>query len=302
MKGIQQLFVGLLVAAVSIVLVLGASALALAEGGTQQEIMDWRPLPSPTEAMVAITPRGGSTEAPTIPPTLTLTQVESTTCPAPDGWVTYTVMGGDDLSAIANRVGASTEQILQANCLISASLLPGTILYLPYIAPTNTLPAPTAVVATTVVATTVVPPTSIPCGPPPGWVLYTVQPNDNLFRLSQSFGVSVYQLQVANCLRGTTIQVGMRLYVPNVVTRTPVVTATQIPMVTETLGEPTAEVTQTADVTPLPTSTPSQTPLPPTATNTPEPTATTAAPTVTVAATPTIASGTVEPPTNTPEP
>jgi LysM repeat protein len=53
------------------------------------------------------------------------------------------------------------------------------------------------------------------CGPPEGWVSYTVQAGDNLFRLSRELGLTVAQLQSANCLGSSIlIRAGDQLYVP----------------------------------------------------------------------------------------
>ncbi len=58
-------------------------------------------------------------------------------------------------------------------------------------------------------------PAPVSCGRPAGWVNYTVRANDTLFQLSLSFGVTVTQLQSANCLGTSTIlHVGRTLYVP----------------------------------------------------------------------------------------
>lgn len=53
------------------------------------------------------------------------------------------------------------------------------------------------------------------CGPPSRWVVYTVRPGDTLYRLSKVLGVSISQLQEANCLgNSTAIRAGTGLYVP----------------------------------------------------------------------------------------
>ena len=57
--------------------------------------------------------------------------------------------------------------------------------------------------------------TSTVCVPPGNWVIYVVQPNDNLFNLGIRYSVSVSELQIANCMGNTvTIYAGQRLYVP----------------------------------------------------------------------------------------
>lgn len=57
--------------------------------------------------------------------------------------------------------------------------------------------------------------TLVPCGSPNNWVVYIVQPGDSLFRISQIYGVTVAELQRANCLgTSTTLHTGQILYVP----------------------------------------------------------------------------------------
>ena len=57
-------------------------------------------------------------------------------------------------------------------------------------------------------------PRSTPCGPPLDWITYYVRPGDTLFSLSRRFGVSVWAIQNANCLSGSTIYVGQALFLP----------------------------------------------------------------------------------------
>ncbi len=53
------------------------------------------------------------------------------------------------------------------------------------------------------------------CGRPASWTTYAVQPGDTLFRLSVAFGVSIADLQRANCMgTATVLHVGRILYVP----------------------------------------------------------------------------------------
>ncbi|MGD0612267.1 MAG: LysM peptidoglycan-binding domain-containing protein [Anaerolineales bacterium] len=57
--------------------------------------------------------------------------------------------------------------------------------------------------------------TSVPCRAPAGWQTYYVQPGDTLYRLSQAYGITVAQLQRANCLgTSTLLKTGQALFVP----------------------------------------------------------------------------------------
>ncbi len=138
--------------------------------------------------------------------------------------------------------------------------------------PSLTTPFPTGLVPTMFLPTTPFPTrTFVPCGAPYGWIQYTVQPGDTLYAIGQAYGVTVSQLQQANCLGSSTIiHAGEKLWVPNVITRTPSATPIDIIFDTET---------PTPSETPSPTSTDTGTPTPtgtetPTATSTEEPSAT----------------------------
>ena len=248
MRVARQIASGLLIALVSIGIILGGLSLSLAEGG---QII--APPPSPTPPWNPPTPIT-ITEAPPIPtepsltPTITLTPPPTpANCPPPAGWIAYTVQAGDTVGQLAFSHNTAPITILQANCLPNDTLLAGSILYLP--------PAPTA--------------TSIPCGAPSGWVVYIVKSGDTLYRISQLYGITVAELQRANCLNTTTIRVGQKLFVPpwapktNTPTSTPTATGTESPTLLPT-DTPTPSETPTPTPTDTPTPTPSETPTSPT--------------------------------------
>lgn len=132
------------------------------------------------------------------------------------------------------------------------------------------------------------------CETPVGWVPYTVKPTDSLIRLSRVFGVSVAELQRANCLgERTVLQSGEKILVPlpatATQTHTPAPTdtprpqATSQPRPTRTAAappppNPLPQPTNTSAPTEEPTSPPPPTALPPTTapppTSTPAPTET----------------------------
>jgi len=140
--------------------------------------------------------------------------VSASPCTPPQGWVAETVSSGDTLVGMAARSGVSLAAVLQANCLAGDSTFVGAVIYLPLTTPTL---APTAA-----------------CGPPLGWVFYTVQPGDTLFALSLRYGVAIYDLRQANCLPGVSITVGQNLYVPRVLVNPGTATNTPIPTATLT--------------------------------------------------------------------
>ncbi|MCA1953727.1 MAG: LysM peptidoglycan-binding domain-containing protein [Anaerolinea sp.] len=267
MKVLRNLSAGLITALASSLLVVGALSLTLAE--TQFTAY---PQPPSTLAAPNLTPLPTQAYHGTpIPPTATVYEIAPppTTCPPPIGWSSYLIQPGDTLAQLALQRNISSEQIIQANCLLSDTLLPGTFLFLPapISIPSNTPSLPPS-------------PTLRPCGPPLGWTLYTIQPGQTLFGLSLEFGVSVYQIQQANCLNGTLIYSGQRIYLPNIPTRTHTLTAS--PTATPTLTPPlptTIAPSLSPTITPSPTGTntvePTLTDTPTaTDTNTPEPTIT----------------------------
>lgn len=92
----------------------------------------------------------------------------------------------------------------------------------------NIAPTATAVPIETTVAPTLTPvvetvtpsvtPTPLPTlcvpSPPPGWVLTTIQPGNNLFRLGQRGGTTVEELMRVNCRENDILYVGEQLYTP----------------------------------------------------------------------------------------
>jgi LysM repeat protein len=144
-------------------------------------------------------------------------------------------MAGDTIEQIAADYQVTQTDLMAGNCLVSTTLLPGTILYIPFPTPTAS-PQPTKVPQPTAPATVTPIPinTIVTCGAPRGWVIYSVQAGDTLYKLSVIFGITINQLQVANCLGSSTnIYTGQRLYVPdnrlNIPTPTRTLTRTPVP-------------------------------------------------------------------------
>lgn len=263
MSGWRQMAGGLAITLVVIVIIGAGLTTAIAE----QRLLI-QPIP-PTNTPLAPTAgpssTSGSGEASetlqadeTESPTGTIPPLPSS-CPPPPDWLPYEVRDGDTLAGIAAAIGASPVDLAAANCLTVTILVPGSILYLPELPHTPT-PSPTS----TATALAAVSNTPFPCGPPTGWVLYTVRSGDTLFSLAQAMNTTVSALQFANCMGGSTyIQAGARLWVPFI----PTATATQTPNPTPS---GTASPSPTASTTPAPTFSPTATAAP---TQTPSPTA-----------------------------
>ena len=214
MQTLRQLGVGVIVAIVSVVLVIGGIFLSLAETlpppATPTQIPPTFPESFPTPTGTLETPTGLPTLTPLVSETASPTLVLSpTACTPPPGWVRVTTGSGDTVYTLAQRYKTTADDLNAANCLTAAELPAGVALYVPSV-PTVTV---------------------IPCGPPSGWVrAYTVQRGDTLFRIALSYNITYTQLQRGNCMgSSTTIYSGQRLWVPNVPRRTPIPGVTTIP-------------------------------------------------------------------------
>jgi LysM repeat protein len=94
---------------------------------------------TPTATIATATPAPTITNSPTTIPI-------ATTCVAsqPQGWVTYSVQAGDNLSALGARTGITLEELMRVNCLTNQRLIvTGQQLFLPTVrASTMTQAAP----------------------------------------------------------------------------------------------------------------------------------------------------------------
>jgi len=276
METLRQIGGSILLALFSAGLVIGGISLALAESYVPD-------MPTPTETPASVPIFNSPTAQPVVLNTNTLpvpseTVRPPTSCPPPAGWIGITVQPGENLVTLAARYRSTPQQLSVANCLFSSDLPTGSIIYVP--------PIPTK--------------TTVPCGPPAGWVRYTVRAGNTMYSLSQAYGVSVSQLQLANCMPANqyNLATGQSIWVPNVVTRTPRATATAT-LTPVSIVFPT--ITRTATVTPTASNVPTYTM---TATNVPTSTATAtfASPTTPPTATATITGFPTSTPTLIPVP
>jgi LysM repeat protein len=218
MQALRQLGVGLIVAIVSVILVIGGIFLAMAEtlppAATPTQIPPTFPqsFPSPTATTTGLAVTETQASAlPTMTGTAssTIAAAAPTSCTPPSGWNSITTSAGDTVYTLAQRYKTTAESLNAANCLTAADLPAGMALYVP--------PVPTVTV--------------IPCGPPFGWVrTYVVKRGDTLSSIARAFNVTYPQLQRGNCMgSSTTIYAGQRLWVPNIPPRTPVPGITTVP-------------------------------------------------------------------------
>ena len=278
----RQALIGLLAVVISGVVIIGSLILVMNESGlgnvfdpsigeTQMAVDFASPeagspvfitsAPGKWTATPTVTSTGTSTPTATMTPTPSITST-ATQCPLPEGWQVIILTESDSLDMLAEEFEKSVEELLTANCLSKPEITSGMSFYIPIIEPVAPGKKPTRVT----------------CGPPAGWVVYIVQYGDTLFSLSQAMGVTVYQLQNANCMGSSTlIRTGQKLWVPYVPTSTPTSvpnytsTSTILPSLTSTSApaDPTSTETPVPSETPLPLPTD---PPPPTSTNTPLPT------------------------------
>jgi len=206
MRDARQVFWGITTALISIALLFGSFMLSLVEGSRRLPTPTLPPPTLPTPTMPPIPtlnwqPSPSLSDSPTtLSPTWTLTLPSTpTNCPLPPGWLPYILLSGDTLDGLALRYKKTSAEISQGNCLVTDSLLPGQVVFLP--------PMPTI--------------TSVPCGAPHTWVIYIVQHGDTLYHLSQIYGIPFMDIQRANCLPSIIIHIGQPLYVPPWATTTP---------------------------------------------------------------------------------
>jgi LysM repeat protein len=219
MQALRQIGGGLIIAIVSIILVIGGISLAIAESSPsalplQSPVLFASPTLQPVLLLTSTFPPASTlpvlfTETSTATLAIAPTSTQQIVCTPPSGWFQIIVAVNDTIYTLAQRYKISEDALKNGNCLPSYELQAGALLYVPPIVAT----APPIV-----------------CGPPSTWVrAYTVQPGDNLFRISLLYRTSVPQLQSANCMGSATlIYTGQRLWVPNVPTSTPVPGATVV--------------------------------------------------------------------------
>jgi len=240
MRVLRQAGSSVLLALASLTLVIGGIMLSLGENYLPEA-----PVSTSTLELVTITATTvANTQIPTDTaiPSPTNIFLPPTSCPLRQGWIVIPVQPGQTLQSLAAQYHVSVSELKQANCLFSEDLPPNTLLALPPI-PTNTVP---------------------PCGPPPGYVLYTVQPGEYPYKLSRAFGISLDQFLRANCMSTKdTLHSGQKVYVPNVATlapsKTPTITLTPVIIIFPTNTQ-TPTQTPVSSATPVPTNTWTATP------------------------------------------
>lgn len=256
MRGMRDFGNALVAALFSIGLTLGALSVSLV-GFAPEETMPLvtAVIVSPMPLTATNTPLPTLTQAiapDTQTPLPTNTVLAPVSCQPPTGWIPVTVFSGDTLDTLAFRYNTSRDVLKNGNCLVSESLIPNTVLFVPRVVATNTV----AICNKGAV----------------GWSpSYRIIPNDTLYSIALRYYTTLETLRRVNCLLGDQIKAGEILWVPNVATRTPSFTPqpgvvfTASPYLTEPLTQTVLPFTLTVA--------PTQTPIPPTATPVPTQTA-----------------------------
>jgi LysM repeat protein len=260
-QGLRGIGNALVVALISIGLMVGSLSISLVEfvpQTTSTAASNLIPSPIPLTATNTLPPTltptlGLESPTPTITPTSTITFTPPASCLPPSGWGQIVIQAGDTLDSIAIRYRTNKDELRRANCLLIDSLVAGAILYAPPVATTT----PVVCIQGT-----------------NGWVKnYTVKPGDTFYGISFSYYTNSDLLKTVNCRVSDQIYAGETLWVPNVVTRTPLPRPATLPASTLTVVVyPTDPLTETAlpyTATVLPftaTVMPSNTPIPATIT------------------------------------
>jgi len=129
-----------------------------------------------------------STNYATTPPSVVVTVDPANTLPPP---LTYTVVAGDSMYAIASRFGVKAEDIASYNAWadgILHPLSPGQVILIP----------PGAANVTTTLPGMPIPVDTTAPGPQPGQGKYVVEAGDSLSRIADKWGVEVSALLAAN--------------------------------------------------------------------------------------------------------
>ena len=133
--------------------------------------------------------------------------------------LTYQVIAGDTLTAIAYRFGTTVNAIVQANSIVNPNLIyVGQLLEIPD-GQTTPTPPPTGTPPSPTPSPTSQPPTATP---PPVGTIYIVQAGDTLSSIARRFGVTVNAIAQANGITNPNlIYVGQRLVIPDGSTPSP---------------------------------------------------------------------------------
>jgi len=151
-------------------------------------------------ALTVVAPPNQAEVIPVNVPASELQQPATCAVTQPEGWVTYTVKSGDNLTFLARRGDTNVEKIADVNCLTDTNIVIGAELFVPANSVNPDIPL-----------------TTCSSEVPQGWVLYEVKAGDTVSALSDRTGVSVEEIAKANCLDNDSLNnivIGSQLYLP----------------------------------------------------------------------------------------
>jgi LysM repeat protein len=223
---------GVFLALISSLVVLGSMALSLAESGRPITLIP------PTETLktdegdlagfIRLVPaKPAEPAARATPQEVVPTAFPTLDCPVVENWVAHTVQNEGNLMEVTQNLGMKPEDVRAGNCLTSNQLAAGQVIYLPPTSTSSAQTSPSELAPTQRPNQKKPKKTQIACGAPRGWVAYTVRRGDTLISLAARLGVTVPQLRSANCMGGSSfLRAGQQLFVPYIpaplATRTPV--------------------------------------------------------------------------------
>ena len=156
-----------------------------------------------------------------------INKVEPTKTPKPDStekeisencelntsWNPKIIKIGETLSTIAFSSGITISELAEGNCIKTTERLSvGAVVFAPEPKPFQSS-------------------INIACGPPVGWITYTIQGTETLSDVAGAYQATIKSMQLSNCLGNSqAVFIGMVLFVPNVIP----VTLTPMPTITPT--------------------------------------------------------------------
>lgn len=173
--------------------------------------LGWKSLIFPGQTLVL-------TNTPAAPP---VSAPPAAAPPVGTAQTSYTIAGGDTISAIAGRFGVTTQAVLTANKLgWSTIIYPGQRIVIPgTAASSNTPPSMPPVSPPTAPLTPVSEVTPITPAPAPQSTNYLIKSGDTLTGIAARFGVTIQSVLDANGLnRSSIIYAGRTLVIPGVAT------------------------------------------------------------------------------------
>ena len=283
MRDTIQAFLGISTAILSGAIVLGSIALSLAESGSQ--FPNWIAENSGPENQQQLA--GDIRIVPVSPDEMKIkksdatqpTSTEQSDCIPDTSGTAFMVLSEGSIAQVAHKYGFEPENLIRLNCLSTGLLSTGQVFYIPLAQEIAAAETPASSDGQKPNAKQ--PKKNVACGAPSHWVTYVIRRGDTLSSLASKFGISVSQLQSANCIKNPkNLRTGQTIRVPFIQAivaqptaarkkPTPVIpTQPSAPTATEVPPKPT-EVKPTTGPPKEPTPTPKNTPLPPPPTDTP---------------------------------